>query len=245
MRIIEEKVLFKSGQVNIAGNLCYLDNVSDQPVVLFLYGGGSANKECFVPWQGYFAKNGLASMSIDFTGKGESGGSFEEGTLKKRALDAKMAVRFLFDRPQFQTKRLGVLASSMGGHVACRLVGLCPNIKAVFLYAPAAYSDRAEGIRLNEEFGKILREEGSWRDSSVFESLKNYGGHLVVAYSVTDEVIPLEVQAKYKSLIREKGGSVIDITGVNHKLLAPQDSEAEIARRKIYRYSFNFFSAYL
>lgn len=243
--LIEKKVFFKSSSHRLAGSLVLPDSEKPATAVIFLHGGGQSSKERFKDWQFFFAENNIASLAIDFTGVGESEGRFEEGSLNQRLKDAQAAVLFLEKELDLDERRLGVVGTSMGAHVAIRLLDKYPKMGALFLYAPAAYSAEAENKLLNEEFSQAVRRSESWQDSPVFKILENYAGGLMVVYSQSDETIPRALQESYLSLARAKGGQTFLLQGVGHQLLSPQTSFAEKARRAVYAESANFFSKYL
>src|SRR4051812_24624665 len=103
-----KNVSFTSGKNTLVGNLYVPDTATIS--VLICHGAGTSNKERFKELQEFLEKNGIASLAFDFTGVGESGGTFEEGTLNQRLLDAQKALEVL--RNELRSAKIVILGSS-------------------------------------------------------------------------------------------------------------------------------------
>lgn len=83
------------------------------------------------------AAQGLASLRFDYSGHGESGGAFEDGTISRWATESLAAFETFTEGPQI------VLGSSMGAWIALRLAqelqikGAGDRLAALLLIAPA------------------------------------------------------------------------------------------------------------
>ena len=86
------KVWFRSSDRKLVGNLLTPDSDKKLPMVIFRHGGGKKKmKERYEGWQKYLGEKGIGSLAFDFTGVGESEGSFEDGSLKQRMKDGMAA----------------------------------------------------------------------------------------------------------------------------------------------------------
>lgn len=235
----KEDVYFTSDGNRLVGQFYYPQDAQNYPVILFLHGGGRSNEGRYDGWQEYLAGFGYGSLSFNFRGVPPSGGVFEDGTLNHRLEDASAALEFLTNKIADKS-RIGLVGSSMGAHVACRLVEKAPYIKVLVLQSAAAYSKEAEDAPLNDEFSQIIRRAASWKDSSVFESLRNYKGQIMIIYGENDDVIPDGVKDLYKAAIKNNKDYII-IKSAQHKLLSPQTEEAAKARKELYDASLKFF----
>lgn len=235
----KEDVSFVSNGNKLVGQLCYPSGVQNYPGILYLHGGGRSHKGRYDDWQEYLAIFGYASLSFNFRGVLPSEGDFEDGTLSHRLDDASAALEFLESRVADKS-RIGLVGSSMGAHVACRLVEKYPNIKVLILQSAAAYSKEAEDLPLNEKFTEVIRREHSWRDPAAFESIINYKGHIMVIYGENDDVIPNGVKEMYKAAVKS-GEDYIVLKNAFHRLLSPQTEEAVRARQELYDESLKFF----
>jgi pimeloyl-ACP methyl ester carboxylesterase len=115
------------------------------------------------------AANGRAFVRFDYSGHGESGGAFEDGTIS-RWLEDGMAVieRFVKERPIF-------VGSSMGGWIsllaARHLMDKRPQIApaGIVLIAPAVdMTERLMWDRFPEDLRKSVRETGVYHRPSAY-----------------------------------------------------------------------------
>lgn len=221
MDYVSEKITFNS-TYQLVGNL-FLPHKKARIGVLCLHGGGTGNKERYAAFQAYLATSGIASFAFDFTGCGESEGSFQEGSLKQRLYDAQQA----YDVFQNYVEHIIIVGSSMGGHIAARLTETRNTSQLILIY-PAAYANEAEHIVLNNSFTRILRTQNSWENSLSFNALIRYTGKVLVFYGEEDTVIPKGVQNKYKQLVGKKGKFVIVPNAPHslfHVLMNPQSRQ--------------------
>ncbi len=148
------------GQTIVAA-LVTPDDVAKPPVVLMLHGfTGSRNEwSSEAVKEGLFgraalalAKNGIASLRIDFRGSGESDGKFEDITVETEITDAQAALDFLSANKSVDGKRISLMGMSLGGAVSTAVAGRTKTpLKAVVLWNP--------GINLPAAFTSIFGEK--------------------------------------------------------------------------------------
>lgn len=160
---------------------------------LVLHGAGEANRARMQPLREKLLERNIGSVAFDFIGHGDTGGGIEESSLMSRTLQASAVIDNLrlADR-----RRIAVIAASMGGHNAVRLLKRYP-IDRLVLLAPAAYSRRAYSVPFTDEFSKVIRIENSWRDSEVWDILPAFLGKLLVVSGELDRIIPADVITGY------------------------------------------------
>jgi pimeloyl-ACP methyl ester carboxylesterase len=115
------------------------------------------------------AANGRAFVRFDYSGHGESGGAFEDGTISRWLEDAVTVIeRFVDERPIF-------VGSSMGGWigllVARHLMDKRPQIAPVgiVLIAPAVdMTERLMWDRFPEDLRKSVQETGVYHRPSAY-----------------------------------------------------------------------------
>ena len=112
----------------VVGNLRRPPGVERPPLVLLIPGLDSTKEEFFV-WEGVFLERGMATLSMDGPGQGESG---FELTIRP---DYEVAVAAMLDavgdRDDVDGERIGAMGVSMGGYYAPRAAAFEPRIKAV------------------------------------------------------------------------------------------------------------------
>lgn len=126
-----QEIAFQNTQddVWLSGTLTYpvnYDPKKDYPVVLFVSGSGSQNRDeeiyehkPFFVLADYLARNGIASLRYDDRGTGRSTGVLTTCTTEDFTRDAQAGIEYL--RKQYPFKRIGIIGHSEGGTIAFRL----------------------------------------------------------------------------------------------------------------------------
>ncbi len=122
----------------------------------------------------FAAENGMDCLRLDYSGHGESGGEFRQGTIS-RWLEESLAV---FD--QFATGAQILVGSSMGGWTAIRLAqelekrGQGNKLHALLLLAPAPdFTSDLIWPRLGEKEKLDLQEKGYFEEFSEYSDEPN------------------------------------------------------------------------
>lgn len=102
-----------------------------QSTIILLHGYGRS-KEQMLPQALFLNKAGYNILMFDFRASGESGGKYITfGHRERRDLDG--AIKYLKERRDVDTTKLGILGFSMGGAVALMKAGDYPEIKAIVI----------------------------------------------------------------------------------------------------------------
>ncbi|RZL66452.1 MAG: alpha/beta hydrolase [Variovorax sp.] len=195
------------------------------PRALALHGGGRSTRQGFQPLLTSLAERGFSSASFDFHGHGESVGSLADSSLQHRA-EQVLAVAEGLQLP----RPVSLIASSMGGHVACSLIAaLAPS--ALVLYCPAAYEDAAQTAPFGPSFQAIIRATTSFSRSPAFDALEKFEGRLLLVLGTEDAVIPKAVEHEYATRARmARRVEILRLEGAGHHLhawLSARPSEFE------------------
>jgi dipeptidyl aminopeptidase/acylaminoacyl peptidase len=139
---METPVVFDCKGQQIVGMLHLPEGRSRFPAALMLHGftgNKSEAHQMYVKLSRALASHGIASLRFDFRGCGDSGGSFEDLSIRSEVVDAVEAVRFLARHRHVNSRRLALVGLSMGGAVASYLVGReRTRFKTMALWAPVA-----------------------------------------------------------------------------------------------------------
>ncbi len=100
-----------------------------RPAVVVLLPGLDSTKEEFFNWEGVFLARGLATVSLDGPGQGETGYTTHIRPDYEVAVGA--LLDHLRDRRDLDLDRVGVAGVSLGGYYAARAGAFEPRIKAV------------------------------------------------------------------------------------------------------------------
>ncbi|MEM9010343.1 MAG: alpha/beta fold hydrolase [Pseudomonadota bacterium] len=115
------------------------------PVVLMLHGFTGSRDELAIEGteDGVFSRTaaalaeaGYASLRIDFTGSGESGGAWAETTFSGQVTDAEEALDWLALEDRVDGTDMAILGWSQGGLVAAHVAAERPEIASLILWAP-------------------------------------------------------------------------------------------------------------
>lgn len=110
----------RNGEVTLGGTLHLPDGAGPYPALVMLQGPGPADRDnngYFPPIRDHFVSRGLAVLSWDKPGIGESSGDWGSQTLADRAAEALRMLGWLRDQPQVDPRRVGIWGHSQGGWV--------------------------------------------------------------------------------------------------------------------------------
>jgi dienelactone hydrolase len=137
-----QDVSFSNGDVTLKGTLVLPQGKGRAPAVVRIAGAGPADRVNTV--DEYFAYHGIAFLSYDKRGAGESQGDWKKVGVEDLANDAAAAVSFLAKQPEIDSSRIGVGAGSEGGWVAAAVTSRVPHPAFVFMLAGPALSFSGE-----------------------------------------------------------------------------------------------------
>jgi len=148
-------------------------------VVVFLPGFASdmgGTKAIFL--RDLCAARGQAMLRLDYSGHGESGGTFEESSIGTWADDAALIIETVTSK-----QKLLLVGSSMGGWIALLLARrLRPEISALLLVAPAPdFTEWAIASRLTEAQLAAIERAG------VFYEPSEYGAPLPITRKLLED----------------------------------------------------------
>ena len=184
-----------------------------RPRWLFLHGAGSSDRKRFEKFRTLLAQKGITSGSFDFIGHGETSGELIGSSLQSRVAQASAVID-----SQVVSQPLSIVASSMGGHVAIKLMELY-EIENLVLLAPAVYAAKAYSAPFGPAFTKAIRSSFSWRETDAWGILRNFKGNLLVYVAEKDQIIPHEViEEIYNSAKNALSREMIIVKDATHSL---------------------------
>ncbi|WP_037456384.1 alpha/beta hydrolase family protein [Sinorhizobium fredii] len=229
-RAAEKIVSLSVNSQKIVGTMVLPDGVSKPPVVLMLHGftgtrnewASDAVKEgLFGRAAPVFAKNGIASLRIDFRGSGDSDGKFEDMTVETEIEDALAALDYLSSMAEVDKDRISVMGMSLGGAVSTAVAGRSTlPLKSVVLWNP--------GINLPAAFTTIFGEkamvEGSASGDQVYNAVRVFDGKAIPLKGRFFEslfgVVPAAEITKYR-------GPLLLAVGTEDQIVYPQPVSAK------------------
>jgi 2,6-dihydroxypseudooxynicotine hydrolase len=113
----------------IAANLRRPPGSSDRTPLVVLIPGLDSTKEEFFIWEGVFLGRGMATLSLDGPGQGETGWRTHIRPDYEVAVTA--ALDAVAGRPELDMARVGAVGVSLGGHYVVRAAAFEPRIRAL------------------------------------------------------------------------------------------------------------------
>jgi pimeloyl-ACP methyl ester carboxylesterase len=116
-------VTFSNGEVTLAGSLAMPDHRTPSRGVVMIGGSGPSNRnndDLFPPIRRHLVASGIAVLSYDKRGVGESSGEWLDATMDDLAADAVVALGFLRTQPGVNSETVGLFGHSEGGWIALR-----------------------------------------------------------------------------------------------------------------------------
>ncbi len=106
-----------NGDVVLRGELLVPATSGRRPAIVLAHGSGPATRHVGM-WNVFFVRLGMAVLSLDKPGAGESTGDWRTASMDDLASDWLAGVAFLRSRSDIDPKRIGVHGSSQGGWTA-------------------------------------------------------------------------------------------------------------------------------
>jgi dienelactone hydrolase len=122
-----EDVTFRNGDVELHGQLSIPVGPGPHPAVVLVHGSGAATRHI-----GFFTsayeRLGIATLSFDKRGAGESTGNWKSASFTDLAADVLAAVALLKSRDDIDARRIGLDGSSQGGWVGSIAAAQSPDV---------------------------------------------------------------------------------------------------------------------
>ena len=178
----EEVEFIGGGGITMRGTLAFPEQSTlPLPVIVMLHGAEPATRDRFIyPITGnLFLEQGLAVLSYDKRGAGQSGGNYETTTYEQLIQDAVAAISYLRTRPDIDPERIGIYGVSESGWLTPEIIERSGNIAFLINKVGSTLSVRetvsweiyndlqAEGVSDDSarEQAEIIMRIWAWQDS--------------------------------------------------------------------------------
>ncbi len=187
-------------------------DVTVPPNFVFIHGAGMGTFERAFTFSDAILEKGGSILAFNQSGAGKDAENILQSSLERRTAETKEAIK------QFAAKdNLTISGSSMGGHIALRMLEYFP-IKNIVLFCPAIYNRHAFTVKFGANFREAIKP-GSWRDSEVLELLDEFSGRILIVIGEEDEVIPpgvVELLEAHSSNASQK--EILRVPGAPHQI---------------------------
>ncbi len=151
-----EDVTIVHGDVTLKGTLSIPLSKGPHPAIVFAHGSGDSTRNVGA-WNTFFVRQGIAVLSLDKRGAGQSTGDWRKASLDDIAGDWLAGVAHLKQRADIDAKRIGVHGSSQGGWTAPMMATRSPDVAYIIVRAGSA--DTVLDTMVHE-IGWSVREAG-------------------------------------------------------------------------------------
>jgi uncharacterized protein len=133
-----EEVFFEVGDYRLSGTLLLPFGSGPYPAIALLHGAGPGVRDDYIaPIADTYRQAGLAVLSWDRPGCGNSTGDWQRQPMDERSQEALTAVWFLQQRTDIAPRRLGLWGQSQGGNVASLAASLSGEVAFIVATSPA------------------------------------------------------------------------------------------------------------
>ena len=129
-----ESIEIRNGDVVLRGELLVPTTKGRHPAIVLAHGSGPATRHVGM-WNVFFVRLGMAVLSLDKRGAGESIGDFRAASMDDLASDWLAGVTFLKSRSDIDPRRIGVHGSSQGGWTAPLMAARSSDVAFVIVRA--------------------------------------------------------------------------------------------------------------
>jgi pimeloyl-ACP methyl ester carboxylesterase len=153
----EAPVSFKNGDAVLAGTLKTPLRPGPFPAVVLIHGSGPGERTQLEATARFFVHLGLAVLSYDKRGCGESTGDWKKVDLETLAADAVAGVTMLQTRPDIDARRVGVWGISQGGWIGPLAASQSTRIAFVINHSGPGTSLRRQDTYMT---ANVLKQQG-------------------------------------------------------------------------------------
>lgn len=151
-------VKFHNGDVSLVGTLYLPDRKGPRfPAVVLSHGSEDNDRYSFDSLPYVLSHRGIAVLTYDKRGTGQSTGSWQDSGLETLADDLVAAVALLKSRRDIDSRRLGVIGFSEGGWVAPLAASKSPDLRFIVSISGGAFT---KGISFIYKYRQQFLEDG-------------------------------------------------------------------------------------
>jgi pimeloyl-ACP methyl ester carboxylesterase len=141
-KVLEVNYLNKPGEVTLAGTLTEPEGTGPFPAVILISGSGAQDRDetlfehkPFLVLADALSRRGVAVLRLDDRGVGGSTGNTAKSTSHEFAGDVLAGISFLKQRPEIDSKRMGLMGHSEGGIIAPMVASRTDDVAFIVLLA--------------------------------------------------------------------------------------------------------------
>jgi len=223
---MEELTIHRDG-LSIWGKLYLPVGAQRHPLVICSHGFGGSyhNTEEYAE---YFAENGIAAFSFDFTGGGSgsrSGGSTENMSVLTEARDLGCVLDAFKNDPRIDPEQIILFGESQGGFVSTYTAGVRPEDIAGLIVLYPAYVLQDDSHNRNPDpqngpevsnfmgvrIGRIYDVDAQSFD--IYQIMEAYKGKVLIVHGTADSIVPRAYSERASDTFSDAKLIIIDGAG--------------------------------
>jgi hypothetical protein len=192
------------------------------PGVLFVHGWGGSQEQ-YVARAREIAALGCICLTFDLRGHAKTRAQVETVTREDNLRDVLAAYDALLHQRGVDASSIAVVGSSYGGYLAAILTSM-RSVRWLALRAPADYKDAdwtlPKGqLRKHQELDAWRRLVATPGESRALAACGAFKGHVMLAESQLDTIVPQQVVANYRSAFTSAASLTVRVLdGADHSL---------------------------
>lgn len=204
------EIPFENGKT-IPGILQTVPGAENAPCVLVIPGMDTIKEYMPSPYHNHFRRRGMATLTIDGPGQGESNARETWVTLDNFERAGAAAIDFLGTVPGIDANRVGVYGWSMGSYWAPRIAAHDPRVKAlvgamgVYLQKDTIFRQSKPAYRANYMYMSNIHDEDAFDEMAAQMTLEPVAGRIrcptLLAMGEFDELCPLEDAERFFDML--------------------------------------------
>ncbi|MDP7369434.1 MAG: alpha/beta hydrolase [Nitrospinota bacterium] len=195
------EIPFENGKT-IPGILQAVPGVENAPCILVVPGMDTIKEYMPSPYHNHFRRRGLATLSIDGPGQGESNTRETWVTLDNFERAGSAAIDYLETRPEVDANRVGLYGWSMGSYWGPRIAAhderlkACAGAMGVYLQKDTIFKSGKPAYRANYMYMSDIHDDDEFDAMAEQMTLEPLAGEIrcptLLAMGEFDELCPLE-----------------------------------------------------
>ncbi len=145
IKLREEEVSFKNGEVTLSGTLELPATKGPHPAVVIVHGSGPDIRQHYQLFADFFATHGVATLTYDKRGCGTSTGDWSVTGFDDLAGDALAGLELLRRRPDINARQVGLWGVSQGGWLVGLAAARSTNVAFIISVSGPGITPEAQG----------------------------------------------------------------------------------------------------
>lgn len=205
----EEEIIFKNGAIQLSGTLVIPSTKGPHPAVILVHGSGPVTRDFYGPLSYVLARNGIAVLSYDKRGIGNSTGHWLDQSFEDLASDVLAGMNYLQNRKEIQADKIGLWGISQGGWIVPLAAAQSKDIAFAILVSAAGVTPAEQSLMSTEAEMRMQNIPDEKIKAAVAETKTQID-------SLNSEEAKTEFEAQVEKLKSEGNQKLLDSSGLEN-----------------------------